>query len=141
MKNRLNSNRRKGHFFEIFGYDVIFDADLNCWLLEVNSSPSMGVEHLLDEQVKIPMVNDAIEIVDPTAYDRERFYQVLQRRSQAQSHRAGNPQQQLNIDLCAILGTDSAKVEKKLGNFEQIAPGEGWDHVNKLKSMVFRLEY
>lgn len=47
----------------VFGYDLIFDENLVCWLIEANASPSMGVDHLLDEQVKIPMIDDTIELV------------------------------------------------------------------------------
>ena len=32
-------NRAKS--FELFGYDVMIDSELNPWLIEVNSSPSM----------------------------------------------------------------------------------------------------
>jgi D-alanine-D-alanine ligase-like ATP-grasp enzyme len=34
VDNRKNS-------FEVFGYDLMVDADLKVWLIEVNSSPSM----------------------------------------------------------------------------------------------------
>ena len=36
--------------FELFGYDLMIDSKMKVWLIEVNSSPSMGQEHLLDEQ-------------------------------------------------------------------------------------------
>ena len=34
VDNRKNS-------FEFYGYDFMVDQDLNVWLIEVNSSPSM----------------------------------------------------------------------------------------------------
>jgi hypothetical protein len=38
--------------FEVIGYDVLIDSDLRCWLLEVNSSPSLARENVLDVRVK-----------------------------------------------------------------------------------------
>ena len=37
----MNSIPSNPNCFELFGYDVIIDQDIKCWLLEVNSSPSL----------------------------------------------------------------------------------------------------
>ena len=41
-----------GGCFELLGYDVIVDEALKPWLLEVNTSPALGVECDVDRQVK-----------------------------------------------------------------------------------------
>ena len=38
VNNRKNS-------FEFFGYDFMVDDDLNCWLIEINSSPAMSYKN------------------------------------------------------------------------------------------------
>merc|ERR1711937_847428 len=87
--------------FELFGYDLILDADLRCWLVEVNASPSMGQEHLLDEQVKQPLISETIDLVDPMEFDRQKLAEVLHRRVERKA--AGNGgRQQMDIDFHAI---------------------------------------
>ena len=135
----------------------------------------MGVDTLLDEQVKIPLIDDTIELVDPPWFDREKMYKILQRRldkgwtntninksrgsssgSTIQSYISNSKsgidqwdtnQQQLNLDFAAILGkeayadvikTPEDKIEsRRLGNYQRIAPSPQWDHVLKLKGLLF----
>lgn len=58
----------------------MIDENLKCWLIEVNSSPSLEKDFLIDEIVKQQLVDDIIQIVNPVPYDRERLLQVVSRR-------------------------------------------------------------
>lgn len=128
--------------FELFGYDLMLDSNLKVWLIEVNSSPSMGQEHLLDEQVKQPLIGDTINLVDPVAFDRRRLADALHRRVErkAASAAAGG-RQQLDIDLHSVLmgacPRRYGEVPRRLGKYERIAPGEAYDHVAKMRSALF----
>jgi len=46
--------------FELFGYDIFIDQDRKCWLLEVNSSPSLEKEFTLDQVIKQQLVDDIV---------------------------------------------------------------------------------
>lgn len=65
---KVNVNS-KYNTFELFGIDVILDAELKPWLLEVNISPSLHSSSPLDLHVKSPLVtallNTALYQVPP----------------------------------------------------------------------------
>merc|ERR1712113_1168285 len=101
IPNQVNS-------FELFGYDLLLDDKLKIWLIEVNASPSMGQEHLLDEQVKQPLISDTIDLIDPLEFDRRKLAHVLHRRVEKKAATAAaaagvGGRRQLDIDLHAIL--------------------------------------
>lgn len=50
--------------FELYGYDVMLDADLAPWLIEVNASPSLTATTTADYQLKYGLIADALDIVD-----------------------------------------------------------------------------
>jgi hypothetical protein len=38
--------------FELYGFDILIDSDFKPWLVEVNLSPSLQTEGILDMQIK-----------------------------------------------------------------------------------------
>lgn len=66
--------------FEVYGFDVIIDSDFKIWLLEINSSPSLARDTMLDDLIKQRMIDDSIALIDPVDYDRKRLFEVLERR-------------------------------------------------------------
>ena len=64
--------------FELFGYDVLIDADLKPWLIEVNSSPSLARDNPLDYEIKDALLRDVLAVVDAPAIDRTALKDVLQ---------------------------------------------------------------
>lgn len=58
------------HCFELYGYDVIVDADLKPWLIEVNASPSLAASTPADRLMKAQVINDVLNIVAPIEWQR-----------------------------------------------------------------------
>merc|ERR1719198_33806 len=71
---------RMGHHpncFELFGYDVLIDDQLNAHLIEVNSSPALTRHNELDYDVKHAVVADTIHLAAGPSFDREKLAQLL----------------------------------------------------------------
>jgi hypothetical protein len=63
--------------FHLFGFDVLLDANLHAWLLEVNAKPSMACGSPLDLAIKATVVADTLRILNPTRFDRGKLLQTL----------------------------------------------------------------
>jgi hypothetical protein len=59
--------------FELLGFDVMLDANMKPWLLEVNSGPAMGMDCSTDYQVKPKLIKEMIGLIDFEPYGE---YQV-----------------------------------------------------------------
>ncbi|XP_068607715.1 tubulin polyglutamylase TTLL5 [Brachionichthys hirsutus] len=53
----------KTNCFELYGFDVLVDANLKPWLLEVNLSPSLACDAPLDLKIKASMIADMLSLV------------------------------------------------------------------------------
>lgn len=49
--------------FELLGYDIMLDAQLRPWLIEVNHSPSFNIDSPLDRAIKEELITDTLTLV------------------------------------------------------------------------------
>ncbi|GAB6032804.1 hypothetical protein CHUAL_012007 [Chamberlinius hualienensis] len=75
--------------FELYGFDVIVDDQLNPWLLEVNRHPSLCMDCEIDQLVKKPLLHDLIDLVGIEDAVSDASYR-LDKSSIAQKHKRNN---------------------------------------------------
>eukprot|EP00937_MAST-01D_sp_MAST-1D-sp2_P004625 g4625.t1 len=72
------------HCFEVYGYDVIVDAQIKPWLVEVNASPSSSATTMSDRLLKSQLISDVLDLAVPLGLaDRERGSAAHTRRAPA----------------------------------------------------------
>ncbi|VDP70165.1 unnamed protein product [Echinostoma caproni] len=50
--------------YEVFGFDILIDAQLRPWLIEVNANPSLACDCIIDEMVKKPLLKSVLEMLE-----------------------------------------------------------------------------
>lgn len=51
-----------GNCFQLFGFDILLDSNLNPWLLEVNLSPSLHCDAPLDLKIKGELISECLNL-------------------------------------------------------------------------------
>ena len=70
VKKKINPEGKKG-CFEIFGYDFMFDIDLNPYLIEVNTNPGLEISSPLISKLIPRMIDDAFRLTIDQIFDTE----------------------------------------------------------------------
>ena len=73
----MRTTRHRGQCFEVYGFDVLVDANLKPWLLEVNVAPSLSSSSPYDKTVKSTLLSDTFHLLGFTIFDRK---QVLEQK-------------------------------------------------------------
>ncbi|KAF7992710.1 hypothetical protein HCN44_005054 [Aphidius gifuensis] len=61
--SQISGIPKSSNCFEFFGFDVLVDANLKPWLLEVNVSPALGNNCEVDIEVKKPLLHDLFDLL------------------------------------------------------------------------------
>lgn len=69
--------------FELFGYDIMVDDRHKCWLIEVNTGPSLNGSTPLDVRIKSHMVADLVHMAGPVPYDKDEIQAEADARDRA----------------------------------------------------------
>lgn len=120
---------------------MIFDEDMKGWLLEINASPALSCDTLLDDLIKQRLIDDTIDLIDPVDFDRKRLFEVLERRTQEEfgaaktqsnQHLKRSMNKDLNYVLHGKVPRAYGEMPKAMGNYERLAPSELCDNYLKL---------
>ena len=68
---QMRTTRHRGQCFEIYGFDVLVDANLKPWLLEVNVAPSLSSSSPFDKTVKSMLLSDTFHLLGFQIFDRK----------------------------------------------------------------------
>ncbi len=70
VRKKINPIGQKG-CFEIFGYDFMFDIDLNPFLIEINTNPGLEISSPLISKLVPRMIDDAFRLTIDKIYETE----------------------------------------------------------------------
>jgi hypothetical protein len=103
--------------FELYGYDVLLDDEQKAHLIEVNSSPSLGVDSDLDTAVKLSLVRDIARVVDPLPFDHATLLRVLEQRLEATALARSRPRHNsMGLGVAAPRGSVQRGAEREALN-------------------------
>ncbi|KAJ8305269.1 hypothetical protein KUTeg_015814 [Tegillarca granosa] len=72
--------------FEILGFDFLLDWNLTPWLIEVNRSPSFGIDERIDAQIKPTLIDDTLKLLNMKPSDKERCMRAQKGQSEKRLH-------------------------------------------------------
>lgn len=62
---------KRNNLFEMYGFDIMIDSELNPWLLEINLNPSLNCDTELDNKIKTTLMTDILNIIGLIPYSHK----------------------------------------------------------------------
>lgn len=101
--------------FELLGFDVMLDAKLKPWMIEVNHTPSFNADTGVDEQVKMELLRDTFEIIQMSVEQRK-AKEVEIKNEKKQQELSGSYKRMTVKEHCDRVRFDPKDVSMKLPN-------------------------
>lgn len=146
--------------FQVFGFDVMLDAQLKPWLLEVNLDPALGTDSPLDLKVIAPatLCSERTALTPPTyastqvkgsmLVDALNLLGILGSAQHGDEHRAGLQQRPTRpmpcptADVRAVLQVDGEQARGQGGSWRRLLPNGRYRHFlaadRRLNDLPFR---
>lgn len=74
VSNLQKNPTNRVNCFEIYGFDIMIDANMKPWVLEVNVLPSLSSSSPFDKRIKTMLVCDSLTLVGLRGYDKTKFH-------------------------------------------------------------------
>ena len=107
--------------FEILGFDVLLDDRLRPRLIEVNHSPSFGMDSPLDRRVKTGLIGDALRALAPDPAARAAWVAEEKRRQKHRLYETFSARSFLS-NASASDAKQGERAEKNVSDFERVRP-------------------
>ncbi|OCT89704.1 tubulin polyglutamylase TTLL13 [Xenopus laevis] len=131
--------------FEILGFDILLDKKLKPWLIEVNHSPSFTTDSILDKEVKDPLIQDTLNLINLRACDKRKVLEEDKRRVKERLFQRNLPREtrreQLETSQASWLAQMEKYEESHLGGYRRIYPkaeGEVYEKFFKHSGSLFQ---
>lgn len=69
--DKVNSllDENNNNLFELYGFDILIDSNLDAWLMEVNLNPSLNTDTALDLKIKSMLMTDIFNTIGLESYN------------------------------------------------------------------------
>jgi len=73
----VKDRKRRLYTYQMVGYDILVDTDMNVYLLEINNTPSLAPHTTLENAIKKTMIHDMYSLVDVTNSDYDKLDELF----------------------------------------------------------------
>jgi tubulin polyglutamylase TTLL6/13 len=118
-------DQTSGLCFELLGFDVIIDKNLNPILLEVNHSPSFSTDSPLDYKIKHRIIKETLVILGSRVRDRKQFHQSKKLEPGKKVVKIKETKEEKWEKAREICERREKWEESHMGGFKKLYPAEG----------------